>query len=56
MLINLPSPLIIGEGLRHDCNPSVARSDFILIPGTAIHITLEATIHIAGIRTCRTVL
>ena len=24
MLINRPTPLIIGEGLRHDCNPSVA--------------------------------
>ena len=49
MISIIPTPLINGEGLRHDCNSSVASSDFILIPGTAIHIALEPTIHIAGI-------
>jgi hypothetical protein len=34
------------------CNPSVAVcSDFIHIAGMTIHIALESTIHIAGIRT-----
>jgi hypothetical protein len=53
MLINRPTPLLNGNGtgLRHDCNPSVASApNFIHIPGTAIHIALEHTIHIAGIR------
>jgi len=31
--------------------PAKLCSDFILIPGTAIHIALEHTIHFAGIRT-----
>ena len=30
--------------------PAKLCSDFILIPGTAIHIALEHTIHFAGIR------
>ena len=31
--------------------PAKLCSDFILIPGTAIHIALEHTLHIAGIPT-----
>src|SRR6266851_10042430 len=31
--------------------PASLRSDFIHIPGTPIHIALESTIHITGIRT-----
>ena len=31
--------------------PASLRSDFIHIPGTLIHIALESTIHIVGIRT-----
>ena len=34
--------------------PAKLCSDYILIPGTAIHIALEHTIHIAGIPTNRT--
>ncbi len=30
--------------------PASLRSDFIHIPGTPIHIALESTIHITGIR------
>ena len=30
--------------------PASLRSDFIHIPGTLIHIALESTIHIVGIR------
>ena len=32
--------------------PASLRSDFIHMPGMTIHIALESTIHIAGIRTC----
>jgi hypothetical protein len=31
--------------------PASLRSDFIHMPGTLIHIALESTIHIVGIRT-----
>src|SRR6266446_8909677 len=33
--------------------PASLRSDFIHIPGTPIHIALESTIHITGIRNQR---
>ena len=32
--------------------PASLRSDFIHMPGMTIHIALESTIHIVGIRTC----
>ena len=32
--------------------PASLRSDFIHMAGMTIHIALESTIHIAGIRTC----
>jgi len=36
--------------------PASLRSDLIHIPGTLIHIALESTIHIVGIRTWTTML
>ena len=51
ILIIIPTPLIYGEGLRHDCNPSEALLRLYSHPGTAIHIALEHTLHIAGIPT-----
>jgi hypothetical protein len=35
--------------------PASLRSDFIHMTGMTIHIALESTIHIAGIRTCQAV-
>jgi hypothetical protein len=34
--------------------PASLRSDFIHMAGMTIHIALESTIHIAGIRNCVT--
>ena len=51
MILIIPTPLINGEGLRHDCNPSEALLRLYSHPGTAIHIALEHTLHIAGIPT-----
>jgi hypothetical protein len=43
--------LINLEGVGHDCNPSVAALRLIHMAGMTIHIALESSIHIAGIRT-----
>jgi hypothetical protein len=42
--------LINLEGVGHDCNPSVAALRLIHMAGMTIHIALESSIHIAGIR------
>jgi hypothetical protein len=43
--------LINPEGFGMIVIPASLRSDFIHIAGMPIHIPLESTIHIAGIRT-----
>jgi hypothetical protein len=45
--------LINAEGFGMIVIPASLRSDFIHIAGMPIHIPLESTIHIAGIRTPR---